>query len=100
MRDKPFMSWLRDFVHSPQTPDYARRVLDRYRLGMRAGGAIRGVRILAASDSCPACQALAGAVYHPDEAPLIPIAGCTHPQGCRCVYRPVMEYDQKGDHDL
>jgi hypothetical protein len=87
------MQWLRDHVRYPKDAHYARRVLDRYRLGMKARGAIRGVRIITGSDSCPVCQALAEAVYHPDAAPIIPIDGCTHPGGCRCAYTAVMTYE-------
>jgi hypothetical protein len=87
------MEWLNDHVRRPKDASYAGRVLERYRLGMRAHGAIRGVRIIAGSDSCPACRALARGVYSPDEAPIIPIAGCTHPDGCRCAYRAVMTYE-------
>ncbi|MER3403834.1 MAG: hypothetical protein C4289_00535 [Chloroflexota bacterium] len=87
------MKWLRTYVRTPKDASYSARVLEHYRLGMRARGAIRGVRILTGSDSCPVCRAYAGTVYHPDEAPVIPIAGCTHPQGCRCAYIAAMTYD-------
>lgn len=88
------MSWLKDFVVSkPKDAGYAQRVLDRYRLGMRARGAIRGVRIITSDDSCPACRATADKTFLPDDAPIIPIAGCTHPEGCRCAYTPVMTYE-------
>jgi hypothetical protein len=88
------MSWIRDHVRTPKDPDYARRVLGRYRLGMKAGGAIRGVRVLSGPDSCPACRAMAQGVYTPDEAPRIPLAECTHPAGCRCAYTAVMAYEE------
>lgn len=88
------MDWIRDHVRTPKDANYAQRILDRYRLGMRAHGSIRGVRIITGSDSCPACRACAGAVYHPDEAPIIPIVGCTHPEGCRCAYSAAMTYEE------
>jgi hypothetical protein len=89
------MSWITSHVRRPKDPSYAKRVLDRYRLGMKAGGAIRGVRVLAGADSCAACRAAAQGEYLPNEAPIIPIAGCTHPEGCRCAYAPVMDYDER-----
>ncbi|RME44079.1 MAG: hypothetical protein D6791_13995 [Chloroflexi bacterium] len=87
------MRWIREHVRRPKDADYARRVLDRYRLGIRAGGAIQGVRVITGSDSCPTCRALAGEIYQPDEVPVIPIQGCTHPEGCRCAYTAVMTYE-------
>ena len=91
------MGWLQEHVRTPKDSQYAQRVLDRYRLGLKARGAIRGVRILTGSDSCPVCQAHAGVIYHPDAAPAIPIAGCSHPDGCRCSYTPVMTHE--GGHE-
>lgn len=88
------MKWIRDHVRNPKDADYAQRVLDRYRSGMQARGAIQGVRVITAPDSCPTCRALEGAVYHPDDAPIIPIAGCTHPEGCRCAYSAAMTYEE------
>jgi hypothetical protein len=87
------MQWLHNHVRTPKGSDYAARVLDRFRLGMKARGEIQGVRILVGPDSCPVCQAVAGRVYLPDEAPIIPIAGCRHPRGCRCAYTAVMTYE-------
>lgn len=89
--EKPPQSWIQQHArHKPKPPDYAEKTLAAYRLGMRAKGAIVGVRVLVAGDSCPACQALAGPVYTPDTAPRLPYAGCTHPDGCRCAYTPEM----------
>ena len=69
------------------------RALDRYRMGMKSGGSIRAVSVLAGPDACPSCQSLAGIVYPLDEAPVLPNPSCTSPDGCRCAYRPVMAYD-------
>ena len=87
------MQWLRTHVASPKPANYAQRAVARYKLGIRAHGAIKGVRIISASGSCGNCQALAGAVYQPDEAPIIPIQQCTSPNGCRCAYSPVMSFE-------
>lgn len=84
-------SWIHQFArHKPKPADYAEKTLAAYRLGMRAKGSIVGVRILVSDDSCPSCRALANQVYTPDTAPSLPHTGCTHPQGCRCAYTPVM----------
>jgi hypothetical protein len=90
------MTWMHDHVRGAKAHDYATRVLARYRLGMKAGGAIQGVRVITATESCAACVALAGKVYDPDEAPLIPIDNCVTPGGCRCAYAAVMAYDVVG----
>jgi hypothetical protein len=86
--------WLQTHVRQPKDASYAPRVLDRFRLGMKAHGAIRGVRILPGSDLCPVCRDLSGTVYHPDDVPIIPLAGCPQPGGCRCAYTPVMAYEE------
>jgi hypothetical protein len=48
------------------------------------------VRILASRDSCPTCQATEGA-YDFDNVPQLPLEGCSHPDGCRCYYAPVLD---------
>ena len=48
------------------------------------------VRISVAYDCCPACRQVEGA-YSKDEAPALPIEGCSHSLGCRCFYQPVLE---------
>jgi hypothetical protein len=84
-------NWIHQFArHKPKPPNYAEKTLAAYRLGMKAKGSIRGVRVLVAEDSCPACRALAEAEYTPDNAPILPLAECRHPSGCRCAYTPVM----------
>ena len=88
--------WLANFHRSVEKPeDYAEKTLAAYRLGMRAGGSIVGVMVQTNADCCEAAKALpAGAVYHPDEAPRLPLAGCPLGRGCRCVYRPKMAYQE------
>jgi len=83
--------WLTDFFRKSDKPvDYAERTLAAYRMGMNAQGAIRGVRVDVGEDCCDAARALpAGAVYHPDSAPRLPLPGCPHGGRCRCAYRPV-----------
>jgi hypothetical protein len=96
----PF-DWLNDFHREMAKPaDYAEKTLAAYRLGMKANGSIVGVRVHVAEQSCPLAQALpAGKVYHPDEAPQLPLAGCPLGHHCQCVYRPVMTYEQARDQE-
>jgi hypothetical protein len=95
-RDTRAQSWIHQFARrKPKPPDYAEKTLAAYRLGMKARGSIAGVQVLTSDDSCPHCRALAGHVYTPDNAPRLPYAGCTHPEGCRCAYAPVMQTHER-----
>lgn len=49
------------------------------------------VRILTHRDSCPFCLAMEG-VYDFDDVPELPHEECSHPDGCRCFYAPVLDY--------
>lgn len=91
----PF-DWLKSFHRQTEKPeDYAERTLAAYRLGMKAGGAIVGVRVDVAASCCAAAHQLApDTVYHPDEAPILPLPGCPLGRRCQCVYRPVMAYEK------
>jgi hypothetical protein len=56
---------------------------------MQANDRVSLVRISVAFDCCPACGEVQGA--HPkDDVPALPIEGCSHAQGCRCFYEPVL----------
>jgi hypothetical protein len=47
------------------------------------------LRLVAANDCCPACRQVEG--YYPkDQAPALPVAGCSHEMGCRCFYEPML----------
>lgn len=48
------------------------------------------VRIAVSDNCCPACIEAEGA-YAKDEAPFLPVEGCSHNLGCRCYYQPVLE---------
>lgn len=93
--------WLNDFHKDMEKPpDYAKKTLAAYKLGMRAKGSIAGVRILPDPEGCAASQALdPEAVYDPDEAPHLPLSDCEKGRQCRCVYRPVMSYQVDEDED-
>ncbi len=56
---------------------------------IRAGLATK-VRIFANRDSCPYCKAMEG-VYELDNVPELPLEGCSHANGCRCCYAPVLD---------
>lgn len=86
--------WLDEFIREqPKPPDYAEKTLAAYHLGIKAGGAIRGVRIQVKEDCCEAAKTLPpGQIYTPDQAPHLPLQGCTLGKHCRCTYRPVMTY--------
>lgn len=90
--------WLDRFQkRTPKADDYAEKTLAAYRLGIRAKGSIQGVEIVISDDGCPASLALDRAsVYDPSEAPLLPLPDCDRREYCRCVYRPVMQYQKKG----
>ncbi len=90
-------NWLNEFQHEIEKPDnYAEKTLAAYRLGMKAKGSIVGVRIEIDQDGCAACREIDGtAVYHPDDAPILPLPGCAKGNQCGCVYRPVMRYEIK-----
>jgi hypothetical protein len=48
------------------------------------------VRVEVAHDACPACEEVQGS-YQKDQLPILPVKGCSHPQGCRCFYAPKLE---------
>lgn len=49
---------------------------------------VRQIAVGTGDDSCETCKALDGKTFPIDDAPVLPIAGCTHPSGCRCAYMP------------
>ncbi len=89
------MTWLHEHFHKLATPEAAQNAIARYRMGIKSGGSIRGVRIDPGPGACDACRALAANVYQPDEVPALPLEGCTNPTGCQCAYRPVMVYEER-----
>ncbi len=57
---------------------------------MQDNSRVKMVRVSVAADACPACQQAMG-VYKKDQAPALPVAGCSHPNGCRCFYDPILD---------
>jgi hypothetical protein len=88
-------SWLNRFQQrAVKREGYAEKTLAAYRLGMKARGSIVGVRIDVGVDCCEMAKGLVTKkVYHPDEAPIVPLEGCNLGTACQCVYRPVMSYE-------
>jgi hypothetical protein len=43
----------------------------------------------AEDDACAACRSLAGKVFDPRDAPVIPLRGCQN-DACRCDYLPAL----------
>ena len=97
MRSTVSFDWLNNFQQEMKKPsDYAEKTLAAYKLGMKAKGSIAGVSIRIDSDGCRQCQNLEpDAVYHPDQAPRLPLPQCDRQDQCQCVYRPVMTYQAK-----
>ena len=90
--------WLDDFHQGMEKPEnYAQKTLAAYRLGMKARGSIAGVRVEVDRNGCTASQSLdTEAVFHPDNAPHLPLSDCNKGRRCGCVYRPVMSYEDDG----
>ena len=70
--------------------DVTRRAEQKKALENIKNGLATRVRIMANRDCCPTCRAAEGA-YEFDEAPELPLEGCSHPNGCRCSYAPVLD---------
>jgi len=51
---------------------------------------VKLVRVIVAADACPACTQVEG-TYEKEEVPILPVVGCSHPNGCRCFYQPYLE---------
>ena len=60
--------------------------LRRLRLNPR----VKAIRVTVAHDACPHCYELL-MTYPKDEVPSLPHQGCSHANGCRCFYEPVLE---------
>jgi len=51
---------------------------------------VRAIRVTVAGDACPHCYELMQ-TYPKSEVPHLPHTGCSHENGCRCFYEPVLE---------
>jgi hypothetical protein len=57
---------------------------------LQANPRVKSVRISVANDACPHCYELLK-TYPKNKVPTLPHAGCSHANGCRCFYEPVLE---------
>lgn len=48
------------------------------------------VNVVVHADACPACQEIQG-TFPKDRVPKIPVEGCSHENGCRCFYQPLLD---------
>lgn len=92
--DEPLFEWLKKFQHQmPKNSDYAKKRLESYRLGINARGAVKGIMIEVDDHCCEQARTVfPGKFYQPDNAPHIPLDDCPVAEKCRCVYRPLMNY--------
>ena len=51
---------------------------------------VNTINVATGDDACPACQAVQG-TYSKENTPRLPVDGCSHPNGCRCFYQPLLE---------
>ena len=57
---------------------------------MQANPRVRLIRVSVANDACPYCYELMK-TYPKNKVPPLPHQGCSHADGCRCFYEPVLE---------
>ena len=57
---------------------------------LRSNPRVKAIRVSVANDACPHCFGLLK-TYQKDDVPSLPYLGCSHENGCRCFYEPVLE---------
>jgi hypothetical protein len=57
---------------------------------LRENPRVRAIRVSVSHDACSYCYELMN-TYPKGEVPHLPHAGCSHENGCRCFYEPVLE---------
>jgi hypothetical protein len=57
---------------------------------MQANPRVSAIRVSTANDACSYCYEQMD-TYPKDKVPHLPHAGCSHSNGCRCFYEPVLE---------
>lgn len=50
---------------------------------------VQSLRLAVSTDCCPACRKMEG-TYSKDDVPTLPLKGCSHENGCRCFYEPML----------
>jgi hypothetical protein len=56
---------------------------------MQANPRLSAIRVTVAQDACPHCYELLK-TYPKNKVPQLPHQGCSHENGCRCFYEPVL----------
>jgi hypothetical protein len=56
---------------------------------MQANPRVSAIRVSVSEDACSYCYELLR-TYPKDEVPSLPHEGCSHENGCRCFYEPVL----------
>jgi hypothetical protein len=56
---------------------------------LQANPRVRLIRVSVTNDACSHCYGLMN-TYPKDQVPRLPHAGCSHTNGCRCFYEPVL----------
>jgi hypothetical protein len=57
---------------------------------LQANPRVSAIRVSAAADACSYCYELSN-TYPKHKVPSLPHPGCSHENGCRCFYEPVLE---------
>ncbi len=57
---------------------------------LKANPRVKAIRIFVQDTCCPACRDYGG-TYEKDNVPMLPVQGCSHEDGCRCFYQPMLE---------
>jgi hypothetical protein len=57
---------------------------------LRLNPRVLAIRVSVAQDACPHCYEMLK-TFPKDKVPPLPHEGCSHENGCRCFYEPVLE---------
>jgi hypothetical protein len=57
---------------------------------LQANPRVKAIRVTVANDACSYCYELMN-TYPKNQVPPLPHTGCSHENGCRCFYEPVLE---------
>jgi RNA polymerase subunit RPABC4/transcription elongation factor Spt4 len=56
----------------------------------QANRRVRNVRLVVPTDACPVCRSVEG-TYDKNQAPRLPVEGCSEPNGCQAFYEPMLD---------
>jgi hypothetical protein len=57
---------------------------------LQANPRVKAIRVTVANNACSYCYELMN-TYPKNQVPPLPHTGCSHENGCRCFYEPVLE---------